>query len=97
MRNAIAGGIAAGLVAGGIIAGTLLVTQRPSGPMSPISETVKIDDLEPVQVQLAQGTSFGRGSGAIGTEEHPFYVQAASPFYVKSCENPGMYAIQFCK
>jgi len=89
MKEAIVGGVLAGLVAGSIIAGALVVT-GPHGAVQ-VYGTVDVGILPtgvygsrgPILVEIANDSLGAQGPD--GSEAHPFYINASGPILVAAC------------
>jgi hypothetical protein len=102
IKDAIVGGVLAGLVGGSMVAGAIVAT-RASGAIQ-VYGSVDVNSLPaqlaggngPVLVKVVEPTSY---SGALGSATNPIYLADQGPTYVFSCENhSSSYATsQHCK
>lgn len=102
MKEAVVGGVLAGLVGGSIIAGTMFITG--SGRAVEVYGSVDVSNLPtsvygsggPILVELA-GAPVG-GQSPDGSLKNPFFVTGASPLFVKSCDVLGQsdWNYQYC-
>lgn len=90
MREAIVGGLVAGLMAGSIVAGAVFAT-KASGTVE-VSGSVDVTNLPtevygsgPILVKLVQPVEYQAAPD--GSATNPFYVANEGPIYVYSCEN----------
>ena len=89
MKEAIVGGVLAGLVAGSIVAGAIVVTGSQGAVQ--VYGTVDIGNFPtevyggrgPILVTIADDSLGAQGPD--GSQEHPFYIDASGPILVQAC------------